>query len=163
SLSQIGASAWVPYIFAALGAALGGWLSGFLIGRGWSPNRARKAAILIGAVLMPVGIAAAYAHSAGLALACTSVTLFAFQFWVGNVQTLPSDFFPVGAVGSIAGFAGTAAGAGGMILTYCTGVVVDHFSYTPILLVAGALGPVATAVLFLLIGRVRRLDGPMAA
>jgi len=163
SLRQIGASAWVPYVFAALGAALGGWLSGFLLDRGWSMNRARKTAIFIGALLMPVGIAAAYADSAGAALAYTSVTLFAFQFWVGNVQTLPSDFFPVGAVGSIAGFAGTAAGAGGMILTFCTGVVVDHFSYTPILLTAGILGPVATLVLFGLIGRVRRLEMPAAA
>ena len=157
AFQKIGDLSWA-YLSAALGAALGGWLSGFLIGRGWSVNRARKTAILIGALLMPAGIAAAYAGSAGAALACISVTLFAFQFWVGNVQTLPSDFFPVGAVGSIAGFAGTAAGAGGMILTFCTGVVVDHFSYTPILIAAGILGPLATAVLFCLAGRVRPLD-----
>jgi ACS family hexuronate transporter-like MFS transporter len=157
SLKQIGASAWVPYFIAAFGATLGGWFSGFLIGRGWSVNAARKAAIVTGTLLMPAGMAAAYVDSPVTALACTSVTLFAFQFWVGNVQTLPSDFFPVKAVGSIAGFAGTAAGLGGMILTFCTGVVVDHFSYTPILVTAGVLGPVATIVLFGLIGRVRRL------
>jgi hypothetical protein len=39
-----------------------------------------------------------------------SITLFVFQFWVGNVQMLASDYFPVGTVGSIAGFSGTTAG-----------------------------------------------------
>ena len=47
-----------------------------------------------------------------------------------------------------------------MIFTLSTGWVVDHFSYTPILVTAGLLGPVATAVLFLLIGRVRPIDLP---
>ncbi len=86
------------------------------------------------------------------------MTCFGFQFWVGNVQTLPSDFFPVGAVGSIAGFAGTAAGLGAVIFTLSTGWVVDHFSYTPILITAALLAPLATGSLFLLAGRVRVLE-----
>jgi ACS family hexuronate transporter-like MFS transporter len=121
-------------------------------------NRARRTAIVIGTALMPVGMAAAYVPSAVQALACISVTLFGFQFWVGNVQTLAGDFFPVQAVGSIAGFAGTAAGVGAMIFTMSTGWVVDHFSYTPILVAAGLLGPVATTALFALGGRIYRLE-----
>jgi ACS family hexuronate transporter-like MFS transporter len=156
-------SSWIPYLAAGLGSLAGGWGSGFLIGRGWSVDRARKTAIVIGTLLMLPGIGAAYAPSAAQALVCISVTLFGFQFWVGNVQTLASDFFPVGAVGSIAGFAGTAAGCGAMIFTLSTGWVVDHFSYTPILVVAGLLAPLATSVLFLLAGRVRALDIAAAA
>jgi MFS transporter, ACS family, hexuronate transporter len=154
SLKQIGLFAWVPFLAADLGCLAGGWLSGFLIGRGWSVNAGRKTAITIGTVLMPAGMAAAWVASPYQALACISVTLFGFQFWVGNVQTLASDFFPVSAVGSIAGFAGTAAGIGAMIFTLSTGWVVDHFSYTPILVAAGLLGPTATAVLFLVGGPV---------
>jgi ACS family hexuronate transporter-like MFS transporter len=157
SLERIGLTAWVPFLAADVGCLAGGWTSGFLIGRGLSVDRARKTAILIGTVLMPTGIGAAFAPSPLVALACISVTLFGFQFWVGNVQTLPGDFFPAGAVGSIAGFAGTAAAAGAMILTLSTGWVVDHFSYTPILVAAGLLAPVATGVLFLLAGRIRPL------
>lgn len=155
-------SAGIPYVAAGLGALAGGWSSGFLIGRGWSVNRARKTAIGIGTVLMLAGIAAAFVPSPGLALVCMSVTLFGFQFWVGNVQTLASDFFPVGAVGSIAGFAGTAAGLGAMIFTLSTGWVVDHFSYTPILVTAGLLAPAATGALFLLGGRIRPVELPRA-
>jgi len=123
--------------------------------RGWSTLRARKAAILIGTVLLMAGFATAGATSPFAALAWMSVTLFGFQFWVANVQTLPSDLFPVGAVGSIAGFAGTAAGLGAVLFTLSTGWVVDHFSYTPILIVAAILAPTATAVLFVLINKTR--------
>jgi ACS family hexuronate transporter-like MFS transporter len=158
-LKQIALAAWIPFLAADVGCLAGGWVSGFLIGRGLSVDRARKVAILIGTALMPAGVAAVFVGSAGQALACISVTLFGFQFWVGNVQTLASDFFPVGAVGSIAGFAGTAAAWGAMIFTFSTGWVVDHFhSYTPILLAAGALGPAATVVLFLVAGRIQPVD-----
>jgi ACS family hexuronate transporter-like MFS transporter len=155
TLQQIGLSAWVPFLAADLGCLAGGWLSGFLIDRGRSVDRARRTAIVVGALLMPAGMAAAWVRSPVVALACIAVTLFGFQFWVGNVQTLASDFFPARAVGSIAGLAGTAAAAGAGIFTLSTGWVVDHFSYGPILLVAGVLGPLATAVLFLVGGPVR--------
>jgi ACS family hexuronate transporter-like MFS transporter len=157
SMARIALAGWVPFVAAGLGSLTGGWTSGRLLARGLSVDRARKVAILIGTVLMPAGIAAAYVASPVQALACIAVTLFGFQFWVGNVQTLPSDFFPVEAVGSIAGFAGTAAALGAMIFTLSTGWVVDHVSYTPILVTAGVLAPVATGVLFALGGRVRRL------
>jgi len=47
-IKQIGIFAWVPYVGAALGSLLGGWLSGKLIARGWSVDRARKGAITLG-------------------------------------------------------------------------------------------------------------------
>jgi ACS family hexuronate transporter-like MFS transporter len=158
SLKNLKESGWVPYVAAALGALAGGLCSGWLLRRTGDVNRARKIAIVIGTVAMLAGFATAFATTATTALIWMSVTLFGFQFWVGNVQTLPSDFFPVGAVGSIAGFAGTAAGLGAVIFTFSTGWVVDHFSYTPILITAGVLAPLATLSLFLLAGRVRALE-----
>lgn len=157
-LKQLKATGWVPYVAAALGALAGGWLSGFLLRRTGDVNLARKVAITLGTVAMLAGFATAFASSAPAAIACMSVTLFGFQFWVGNVQTLASDYFPVGAVGSIAGFAGTAAGLGAVIFTFSTGWVVDHFSYTPILITAAVLAPLATGALFLFAGRVRALE-----
>lgn len=117
-LKQLKATGWVPYVAAALGALAGGWCSGYLLRRTGDVNRARQTAIVIGTVAMLAGFATAFATSAPAAIACLSITLFGFQFWVGNVQTLASDYFPVGAVGSIAGFAGTAAGLGAVIFTF---------------------------------------------
>lgn len=157
-LKQIGLFAWVPYVAADAGSLFGGWLSGFLISRGWSVDKARKAVIGFAALLMPAGIFAAYATDPMVALALIGVVLFGFQVWINNVQTLPSDFFPSGAVGSVAGLGGTGAGIGSIIFIFTTGWVVDNFSYTPILVTAGILAPVGTVLLFLLAGRIERVD-----
>ncbi len=156
-LKKIVAFAWMPFAAAGLGALTGGAFSGWLLRLGLSVNAARKTAIALGTAGMLTGFATAFAASPGAALAWMCVTCFGFQFWVSNVQTLPSDFFPVGAVGSIAGFAGTAAGLGAVLFTLSTGWIVDHFSYTPVLVTAALLAPLATGALFLLIGRVRTL------
>lgn len=155
SLVQIGLYAWVPYLAADVGSLSGGWASGHLIARGWSVDRARKTVIAVAAALMPAGIFAVRASDAATALALMCVVLFAFQVWINNVQTLPSDFFPARAVASVAGLGGFGAGIGSMIFMLTTGWVVDHFSYTPIFTAAGVLGPLGTIVLFALSGRLQ--------
>ncbi len=157
-LKQIGLFAWVPYVAADAGSLFGGWLSGFLIGRGWSVNNARKVVIGFAALLMPAGIAAAYTPDSMTALILIGVVLFGFQVWINNVQTLPSDFFPSKAVGSVAGLGGTGAGIGSMIFIFSTGWVVDNFSYTPVLVTAGLLAPIGTVVLFALAGNIKKVS-----
>src|SRR5204863_6823545 len=62
SLAKIGMFAWIPYLAADIGSLSGGWLSGHLIARGWSVDRARKSVILSAALLMPAGILAVRAQ-----------------------------------------------------------------------------------------------------
>ncbi|HEU5237210.1 MAG TPA: MFS transporter [Pyrinomonadaceae bacterium] len=157
SLVKIGLFAWVPYVAADIGSLSGGWISGYLIGRGWSVDRSRKLVILIAALLMPAGILAAFAHDAIVALALIGVVLFGFQVWINNVQTLPSDFFSDKAVASVAGLGGTGAGIGSMIFILSTGWIVDHFSYVPVLVAAGLLAPLGTVALFALSGTIERI------
>jgi ACS family hexuronate transporter-like MFS transporter len=157
SLKQIGLFAWVPYVAADAGSLFGGWMSGHLISRGWSVDRARKSVILFGMLCMCTGLLAAVAHTAGAALAAIGVVLFGFQTWINNVQTLPSDYFPESAVGSVAGLGGMGAGIGAILFTQTTGFVVDHFSYTPVLIAAGLLPLAGTAFLFALGGRIKRV------
>jgi MFS transporter, ACS family, aldohexuronate transporter len=158
SLRDIGMFAWLPYVTADAGSLGGGWLSGHLIARGWTLDRARKTVIVGGAVFMLAGIPAAFAESAGGALACIACVTFGFQTWINNVQTLPSDVFEARAVASVAGLGGVGAGLGAMLFTYATGVVVDRtHSYTPMLVIAGLLPILGTAVLFVLGGPIRRV------
>jgi ACS family hexuronate transporter-like MFS transporter len=157
SLTEIGLFAWVPYVAADAGSLGGGWLSGHLISRGWSVDRARKTVILFAALLMPAGILAAFVSDPMVALGLIGLVLFGFQVWINNVQTLPGDFFPDTSVASVAGLGGTGAGIGSMIFIFSTGWVVDHFSYVPILVIAGVLAPLGTLVLFTLSGRIERL------
>jgi len=159
SLGKIAAFAWLPFLAADAGSLAGGWASGHLISRGWSVDRSRKTVIVAGMFCMCAGLFAPGAQSASVALALIAVVLFGFQSWINNVQTLPSDYFPENAVGSVTGMGGMGAGVGAMLLIQGTGFVVDRFhSYTPILVLAGLLPVVATAVIFRLGGPIRRLS-----
>jgi len=158
-LKAIGAFAWVPYLCADLGALSGGFASGWLIRRGHSVDRARKTCLAIGALLMPAGILAVRVESPAVALALISVVLWAFQFWINNLQTLPSDFFPSSTVGAVFGMSGTAAGFASLLFTLLTGWVVQHFSYAPMFTAAGILGPCGLVAVLVLAGPIR----PVAA
>jgi ACS family hexuronate transporter-like MFS transporter len=158
SVKQIGMFAWLPYLAASVGSLFGGWLAGRLIQSGFDVNRARKTVIGVAACLMPAGLLAARAESAMAALGYIAVVLFGFQMWISNVQTLPSDFFSDKTVGSVAGFGGTGAAIGSMSLMLATGWIVTRFSYAPVLIIAGILAPVGTTLLFLMTGKIQRLE-----
>jgi MFS transporter, ACS family, hexuronate transporter len=157
SLQQIGMSAWLPFLCAGIGALGGGWASGFLIQRGWSVDRARKTVMAFGALLTPAGILAMRAESPYSALLLMGVVLFGFQVWINNLQTLPSDFFPKSAVGSVFGLGGTAAAVASVLYNWGTGRVVDALGYAPVFVVAGLLGPLGLGLTLLLAGRVAPL------
>jgi ACS family hexuronate transporter-like MFS transporter len=159
SLKQIGLFAWLPYVAADAGSLLGGWASGELIARGWPVDRARKTVIVAAMVCMTAGIPAARVESPMGALGFIAIVLFGFQAWINNVQTMPSDFFPDSLVASVTGLGGTGAAIGAILFTLTTGWVVDHLhSYAPILIAAGLLPLLGTAVLFGLGGPIRRVD-----
>ena len=158
SLKQIGMFAWLPYVAADAGSLLGGCASGYLMDRGISTNAARKTVMAAGALLMLAGIPAALSENAMSALAFISIVTFGFQSWINNLQTTPSDFFPEQDVASVAGLGGVGAGVGAILFTLTTVFVVDRLhSYTPILITAGLLPVLGTAVFFLLGGEIRRL------
>jgi MFS transporter, ACS family, hexuronate transporter len=155
SLQQIGTYTWFPFLAGGLGALSGGTLSGYLIARGWTVDRARKTAMTLGALLMPAGILAVRAEDPYTALACMGVVLFGFQVWINNVQTLPSDFFPQSAVASVAGLGGTAAAIASILYNWNTARVVDTFGYTPVFVIAGLLGPAGLVAVTVLAGRIQ--------
>lgn len=158
SLQQVGQSAWIPFLAAGIGALSGGYASGALISRGWPVDRARKVVMGAGALLTSAGILAMRAPDPYVALAWMSVVLFGFQVWVNNLQTLPSDFFPNSAVGSVFGLGGAAAAVASILFTWGTGQVVDAFGYTPVFLTAGILGPLGLVVTVTVAGRIRAVN-----
>lgn len=143
---------------AGIGAITGGWLSGHLIKRGWSVDKARRTALLIGAAMLPAGAFAATAQSVSTAIVLICIATFAFQFWMNNVQALPGDFFPSSMVGSVFGLGGVAAGLASFTFIKLSGRIVDHFSYTPMFIVAGILGPLGLLLLFMTAGKIRRVE-----
>ena len=92
------------------GAWFGGLLAQGLLSKGWTVNKTRKFVITLGAAIMiPALLAMSVASTPLLAVLIMALILFGFQTSIGNVQTLPSDLYSKKAVGSLAGYAGTAA------------------------------------------------------
>ena len=153
-IAQIGLFAWVPYVGAALGAIFGGWLAGRLIKSGWTVNAARKLTITLGGVIMmPMLIATAFASTPLAAVLLIAIILFGFQLAIGNIQTLPSDFFAGKSVGSLAGVGGTAAVLGVLITTNMVPVMTQE-SYVPFFLLGALLVPLAVASVWIFGGRI---------
>src|SRR6185436_14348173 len=95
SLQLIGLLAWIPFLFADIGTLSGGAVSSLLIRRGWSVDAARKAVLVTSALLIPIGVAGIVTtHGDAIAIAGISVIAFAFQSWIVNIHTIPSDCFP---------------------------------------------------------------------
>jgi ACS family hexuronate transporter-like MFS transporter len=163
SLALIGLLAWIPFLFADIGNLSGGGLSSLLIKRGWSVDRARKTVMLTSALLVPIGVAVVVTTTGdAVAIAAISLIAFAFQSWIVNVLTLPSDCFPKQDVGSVAGIGGMAAGIASMGFTLLVGYLVDNFSYAPVYVLVGIMGPLGAALFVLIMRRIERV-APQAA
>ncbi|PZP62611.1 MAG: MFS transporter [Pseudoxanthomonas spadix] len=159
-IKQIGIFAWVPYVGAALGSLLGGWMSGRLIARGWSVDRARKWSITGGCVVMaPALLGAVLATDPMWAVITIAAVLFGFQVAIGNIQTLPGDLFGGKSVGSLAGIGGMAAVAGTLVTTWLVPVMTTR-SYAPIFILVAALVPLSLIAVWWIAGPIRKLEGP---
>jgi MFS transporter, ACS family, hexuronate transporter len=147
-IKQVGAFAWVPYLFAAIGGLLGGFYSSWLIRKGKDAAAARRSAILIGCVIMLLSLVAivfvlqSLKSEPTLAIGLISTTLFGFQFLINNLQTLPSDYFHGKNVGTVAGMGGTSAVIGTLVTTLSVPVLTKT-SYVSFFVLAAILVPLS--------------------
>ena len=159
-IKQIGLFAWVPYVGAMIGSLFGGWLAGQLIRRGWSVSSARKWTITLGGSLMlPALLLTRVADNPLTAVLLIAVILLGFQIAIGNIQTLPSDYFSGKTVGKLAGLSGTAAVFGVLITTWLVPSMTAT-SYAPIFLLGALLVPIAIGAVWILGGRIERILAP---
>lgn len=159
-IKQIGIFGWVPYVGAMAGSVFGGWFSGLLIRLGGTVGIARKAAITLGGVIMlPALLVSMGAGDPLTAVIAIAAVLFGFQTAIGNIQTLPSDFFSGQTVGTLAGISGMAA-VGGVLITTWLVPVLTKVSYTPIFAVAAAIVPLAVLSVWVFGGRIEPVSAP---
>lgn len=152
-LEMVGRYGWVPYIFGDVGYVFGGWVSGFLIRRGWPWIRARTAVLLLGAAIMPVAIFAPRVPEAWMAIAVICGVTMGHALWVSNLLTLPTDMFPGSRVGTASGLSGMGGAVGGMLANLGTGYVVQKWSYSPVFFTAGLVHPLAFTIVAMLLLR----------
>jgi ACS family hexuronate transporter-like MFS transporter len=147
-IKQIGAFTWLPYLFAAIGSLIGGYHSSWQVKRGVNAVKARKNSIAIGSIVMLLSLIAivyfldSLKETPTLAMVLIGTTLFGFQFLIGNIQTLPSDYFNGKNVGTVAGMGGTAAVIGTLLTTWAVPIMTKT-SYVSFFVLAAALVPIS--------------------
>ncbi|MCU0246844.1 MAG: MFS transporter [Bryobacter sp.] len=153
-LKQIGWALPVVYLMADFGSIFGGWISGYLIRKGWSIAAARKMGMGLCAACMPLAALSVKAESPLLAISLVSLATAAHQGWSANLYTTTSDVFPKRAVATVTGIGGFLGAFGGVIFSGAVpGYVVSHFGYTPIFLTMGCFHLIAFAIVLLTMGK----------
>jgi ACS family hexuronate transporter-like MFS transporter len=152
----IGKYSWIPFLVAGVGNYAGGWLSGYLLRRGWPVTATRKTGVTFFAALMTAAIPAVLVGHAWVSIALVSVAMLGYTGALANMLSMPADVYPRNAVASIWGLASMGSGFGGMVFTLITGWTVDHFSYTPVFFGFGLLPLVCAAILWMFLGPLRQ-------
>jgi ACS family hexuronate transporter-like MFS transporter len=86
-----------------------------------------------------------------------ALILFGFQTSIGNVQTLPSDFFGGKSVGTLAGFSGMAAKLTAAALTALVPWLTSGGNYTPAFVIGASLAVTAMASVWILCPKIEPL------
>jgi len=158
NVKEIGFFAWVPYVGAALGAVFGGWLARKMIVGGSSVGKARKLIVIIsGVIMLPGLIIGAFTSEPVMAVILIAIVLFGFQMAIGNIQTLPSDYFSGKSVGTLAGMGEFSAALGSILLSTFLIPWLSEISYLPVFILGAILVPLAVGAILLLGGKVQRL------
>lgn len=159
NVKEIGFFAWVPYVGAALGSIFGGWLAHQMLGRGISVDKTRKWIIMIaGVVTLPGLLGGAFVSDPILAVILIALVLFGFQMGIGNIQTLPSDYFSGKSVGTLAGLCEFSAALGSIILSTFFIPWLSSISYVPVFIMGAILVPLSVGSIFLLGGKITRIS-----
>jgi ACS family hexuronate transporter-like MFS transporter len=152
NLASIGKYAWIPFLVAALGNIMGGFLSPAFMRRGMETAKARKLAISVCAVLMMSSIPAVLSPSPWIATGCVAVAMAGYTGANVTQLAFTADAFSKDSVASVWGFASMGAGFGGMLFTLIAGWVIQHFSYAPVFIGFGLIPLVCSTILWTLTG-----------
>lgn len=155
---------WIPFIAADLGNFFGGWLSGYLIKRGWSLGTARRALAVFGGVGVMLLIPTIFTTNLMMIALLFGAATFAYAAFSTIANVLPADLFTSDAVASVSGMSGSAAG----VLTIIAFLLVGRFSdervaqattsFDPIIIVAGLVPLVGMILVLLLVRNTRATE-----
>lgn len=117
----------IVYTATTFGSIGGGYLSSYLIKKGWNVQRARKTTMFIIAVCVLPIMLAQFTQNIWVAVGLISLAAAAHQAWSANIFTTVSDYFPKKDVSSVVGIGGMAGSVGGILFPLVIGMILDHF------------------------------------
>jgi ACS family hexuronate transporter-like MFS transporter len=152
--------AWIPYAASGFGSFLGGIFSTHLLRRGATLDCARKTALGLSALFMPVVMLVPLVP-VQLAILLFSVAFFCQQSWSGLIMTIPADIFPLSAVGTVSGLVGFGGAIGGAIFGVVAGYLLGHgFGYGTLFVLVGTFHVIGFLAILLFAGKIQPFQTP---
>ena len=156
-VKQVGYYAWIPYAAAGVGSLTGGWFSSWLLTHGRSVDASRKIALGASAAVMPLIIFVTHVP-VEWAIVLFSIAFFGQQSWSTLVMIVPTDLFPRGNVGSVAGLIGFGGAMGGIVSNLIAGRLLDlGMGYGTVFSIMGMCHVTAFVLILLTVRRIERL------
>ena len=148
----------LPFLAAAIGVLVGGWVSDKLLKATGSANIARKAPIITGLLLASLIVTANWLDSNIAVIAVLSIAFFG-QGMVGLGWTLISDMAPKSLMGVTGGLFNFAANLAGIITPIVIGFIVNATgSFVWALAFVGAVALLGAFSYIFILGDVHRLE-----
>jgi ACS family hexuronate transporter-like MFS transporter len=156
----------VVYTATTIGSIGGGYISGYLIKKGWPVFKARKTAMLCFAIaVMPIMLAQ-YCLNIWQAVFLISLAAASHQAWSANIFTTASDMFPKKAVSSVVGLGGMAGSIGGMLFPIIIGFLLEAYKksgnitagYNIIFIMCGCAYILAWAIMHLFVPKMKEVN-----
>ncbi len=160
SLEQIGLVGWIPFFLGVSGGIAGGATAGWLQSRHISLYDTRRITMFGSSLLCIASLAVPWMSTATSALVMISLAIMAHNFLSANMYAAITDLFPGRLVGRVTGLTGVSGGLSGLLLPLLTGVLVDHFSYTPVFVLIAFMPLFGTVALFLCGRQYRQVVSP---
>ncbi|WET50846.1 MFS transporter [Chryseobacterium indologenes] len=117
----------IIYSGTTIGSIGGGYLSSFLIKKGWAIGRARSITMLLFALMVVPVMFSKYVDNMWMITFIIALATAAHQGWGANLMTTVGDQLPNHYVSSVIGFGGMLGSAAGIIFPLFIGIVLDAF------------------------------------
>jgi len=149
----------IIYSGAMIGSLGGGYLSSWLIKKGYPVYRARKIALFLSAVCVILIIFSRYSSSMWVVVTFISISAAANQAWSANIFAIVPDMFPRRAISSVVGLGGMAGAIGSVLLPLFIGFILDFYKnagnivagYNIIFIICGSSFMVAWGIIHFLV------------
>ena len=115
----------IVYTATTIGSIGGGYLSSWLIRKGWPVFKARKTAMFIFAVCVIPIITARFATNVWQAVGLIGLAAAAHQAWSATIFTTASDMVPKRAISSVVGIGSMAGAVGGIFFPQLIGLILE--------------------------------------
>jgi MFS transporter, ACS family, hexuronate transporter len=155
---------WVPFIAADIGNFVGGGASGYLIKRGWSVGKARKAVVVFGGIGVTLLIPTVFTVNLYVLTVLFALATFSYACFTTIANVLPSDLYKSEAVATVSGLSGTGAAIGTIIVFELAGHLSDariatgtHL-FDPLMILAGLIPFIGMILVLLLVRNTEATD-----